>query len=120
MTCGADPGDYYPEDLWEIEIDQNQTSSSTNGDNGVLYRCGILPHSRRPYDEAIHPFATLDLLEQTALRSALLWAAASPKAELAPVHHLGGALIRSIVGHFKCNLRRIVDYPKSLGATGQS
>ncbi|MCT0248304.1 glutathione S-transferase family protein [Synechococcus sp. CS-205] len=104
----AAPGDYYPEDLWD-EIDQLNQLIYDTVNNGV-YRCGFAT-SQEAYDEAIQPlFATLDLLEQRLADQPYLLGGRLTEADW----RLFTTLVRFdpvYVGHFKCNLRRIVDYP---------
>jgi glutathionyl-hydroquinone reductase len=105
---GAAPGDYYPENLWD-EIDRLNQLIYDTVNNGV-YRCGFAT-SQEAYDEAIQPlFATLDLLEERLADQPYLLGSRLTEADW----RLFTTLVRFdavYVGHFKCNLRRIVDYP---------
>ncbi len=105
---GATPGDYYPENLWD-EIDRLNQLIYDTVNNGV-YRCGFAT-SQEAYDEAIQPlFATLDLLEQRLMDQPYLLGSHITEADW----RLFTTLVRFdavYVGHFKCNLRRIIDYP---------
>jgi putative glutathione S-transferase len=77
--------------------------------NNGVYRAGFAP-TQEDYDEAVHPlFATLDRLdERLASRRYLVgdrhtladWRLFTTLVRFDPVY----------AGHFKCNLRRIVDY----------
>ncbi len=105
---GATPGDYYPENLWD-EIDRLNQLIYDTVNNGV-YRCGFAT-SQEAYDEAIQPlFDTLDLLEQRLTDQSYLFGSHITEADW----RLFTTLVRFdavYVGHFKCNLRRIIDYP---------
>jgi len=105
---GAAPGDYYPAALRdEIEVVNRRVYETVN--NGV-YRCGFAT-SQAAYDEAIGPlFETLDWLEsRLATRRYVCgdrlteadWRLFTTLVRFDPVYH----------GHFKCNVRRLVDYP---------
>jgi putative glutathione S-transferase len=107
-AVGATPGDYYPEALRpEIEALNQRIYDTVN--NGV-YRCGFAT-SQSAYDEAIGPlFATLDVLEQRLADQPYLLGSTLTEADW----RLFTTLVRFdavYVGHFKCNLRRLVDYP---------
>jgi putative glutathione S-transferase len=105
---GAVPGDDYPEPLrQEIDVINQRVYETLN--NGV-YRCGFAT-SQAAYDEAVYPlFETLDWLEDLLGRRRYLAGDALTEADVRlfttlvrfdPVYH----------GHFKCNLRRLVDLP---------
>jgi len=105
---GAKPGDYYPEDLRaEIDVVNKRVYDTLN--NGV-YKAGFAG-SQDAYDEAVVPlFETLDWLEGKLSRSRYLvgdrlteadWRLFTTLLRFDPVYHT----------HFKCNLRRLVDYP---------
>jgi glutathionyl-hydroquinone reductase len=102
------PGDYYPEALWE-EIDRINQRIYDTVNNGV-YRCGFAT-SQEAYDEAIQPlFASLDELELRLAEQPYLLGSRLTEADW----RLFTTLVRFdpvYVGHFKCNLRRIADYP---------
>jgi len=105
---GAKDGDYYPENLrGEIDAINERVYHSVN--NGV-YKCGFAT-SQQAYNEAIVPlFETLDWLEE--LLSTRKYVAGDQITEAD--WRLFTTLIRFdpvYVGHFKCNKRRIVDYP---------
>ncbi len=102
------PGDYYPEDLRnEIDIINHRVYETVN--NGV-YKCGFST-SQAAYEEAIFPlFESLDWLEELLKDRTYLLGNRLTEADW----RLFTTLIRFdpvYVGHFKCNLRRIVDYP---------
>ncbi len=105
---GAKPGDYYPEALRE-EIDQLNHKIYHTVNNGV-YKAGFAT-SQQAYEEALHPlFATLDELEQRLATQRYLLGKQLTEADW----RLFTTLIRFdavYVGHFKCNLKRIIDYP---------
>jgi glutathionyl-hydroquinone reductase len=105
---GAKPGDYYPVALRE-EIDPINARVYDTLNNGV-YKAGFAT-SQSAYEEAIGPlFATLDWLEQRLATRRFLLGDALTEADI----RLFTTLIRFdavYVGHFKCNMRRIADYP---------
>jgi len=100
--------DYYPPAL-RAEIDRINDLVYGNVNNGV-YRAGFAT-TQAAYDEAFAAlFATLDRLEQQLSRQRYLAGAVITEADW----RLFTTLIRFdavYYGHFKCNLRRIVDYP---------
>ena len=100
--------DYYPDDL-AAEIDAVNEVIYQTLNNGV-YRCGFAS-SQEAYDEAVTAlFATLDDLEDRLGAQRYLAGARISEADW----RLFPTLIRFdavYVGHFKCNIRRIVDYP---------
>ncbi|WP_315703351.1 MULTISPECIES: glutathione S-transferase family protein [unclassified Bradyrhizobium] len=105
---GATPGDYYPQAL-RGEIDAINARIYDTLNNGV-YKCGFAT-TQGAYDEAIAPlFATLDWLEDRLSTRRFLLGDRLTEADI----RLFTTLIRFdavYVGHFKCNLRRIADYP---------
>jgi len=105
---GAAQGDYYPEHL-RSEIDALNGRIYTTVNNGV-YRCGFAT-TQAAYEEAITSlFDTLDWLEDILSRKRYLTGAQITEADW----RLFTTLIRFdpvYVGHFKCNIRRIADYP---------
>ncbi len=105
---GARPGDYYPAPL-RAEIESVNTRVYETLNNGV-YRCGFA-RTQEAYDAAIHPlFDTLDWLEARLGRQPFLCGERITEADW----RLWTTLIRFDAvyhGHFKCNLRRIADYP---------
>jgi putative glutathione S-transferase len=100
--------DYYPEPL-RAEIDAINEVVYANVNNGV-YRSGFAT-TQEAYDEAFDGlFATLDRLERRLCGQRYLVGNRLTEADW----RLFTTLIRFdavYVGHFKCNLRRIVDYP---------
>ncbi|MBP0000887.1 MAG: glutathione S-transferase family protein [Cyanobacteria bacterium SID2] len=104
----AKPGDYYPESLRdEIQTLNDRIYDTVN--NGV-YKCGFST-TQEAYEEAIKPlFDTLDWLEQRLSTQRYLTGDLVTEADW----RLFTTLVRFdpvYVGHFKCNVRRIVDYP---------
>jgi putative glutathione S-transferase len=104
--------DLFPRD---IEADHSKLSNFVyeNINNGV-YRAGFATR-QRPYDRACHRlFEALDELEQRLSKSRYLFGDRIVEADL----RLFCTLVRFDVvyhGHFKCNLRRIIDYPNLQG-----
>ena len=100
--------DFYPQDLRE-EIDALNATVYDGVNNGV-YRCGFAT-TQEAYEEAVIPlFETLDALEQRLSRQRYLTGNRITEADW----RLFTTLVRFdpvYVGHFKCNLRRIADYP---------
>jgi len=108
-NIGALAGDYYPE-LLHTEIDAINARIYTTLNNGV-YRAGFAT-TQAAYEEAIVPlFATLDWLEALLSKRRYLLGEALTEADW----RLFTTLIRFdpvYAGHFKCNLRRLADYPR--------
>ena len=106
---GAKPGDYYPADL-RPEIDAVNARVYETFNNGV-YRAGFA-RTQRAYEEAVRPlFATLDWLEERLGRQRWVCGERQTEADW----RLFTTLLRFDLvyyGHFKCNLRRLVDYPR--------
>jgi len=109
---GAKPGDFYPEDL-RGEIDRLNSRIYDNVNNGV-YKAGFAT-TQAAYEEAVHPlFETLDWLDERLGSSRYLFGGRQTEADW----RLFTTLVRFdpvYVGHFKCNLRRIADYPNLSG-----
>ncbi len=107
-ALGASPGDYYPAALRE-EIDAVNERVYDDVNNGV-YKCGFAT-SQQAYDEAIEPlFETLDWLETRLATQPYLVGETLTEADW----RLFTTLIRFdpvYVGHFKCNKKRLIDYP---------
>jgi glutathionyl-hydroquinone reductase len=100
--------DYYPEAL-RGEIDRVNTLVYENINNGV-YRAGFAT-AQEAYEDAFRAvFAALDEIEATLARQRYLAGADITEADwrLFPTIVRFDAVYYS---HFKCNLRRIVDYP---------
>lgn len=100
--------DYCPSDLLpEIEPINARIYDTLN--NGV-YKCGFAT-TQAAYDAAVEPlFDTLDWLEQRLSRQRWLMGNRLTEADV----RLFPTLVRFDAvynGHFKCNRRRIVDYP---------
>ncbi|HZO14289.1 MAG TPA: glutathione S-transferase family protein [Polyangiaceae bacterium] len=106
--------DFYPEAL-RPEIDEMNELVYPNVNDGV-YRCGFAT-TQAAYEEAFdNLFNTLDQLEARLARQRYLcgdriteadWRLFTTLVRFDPVYH----------GHFKCNLRRLVDYPNLWGYT---
>lgn len=105
---GAAPGDFYPEELRE-EIDAINARVYDTVNNGV-YKSGFA-RSQQAYDEAVATlFESLDWLED--ILSSRRWLTGDRLTEAD--WRLFTTLVRFdavYVGHFKCNIRRIADYP---------
>ena len=109
---GATPGDYYPEPLrGEIDALNDRIYDTVN--NGV-YKAGFAT-TQEAYEEAVVPlFDTLDFLETRLSGQRYLAGSAITEADW----RLFTTLVRFdpvYVGHFKCNIRRIADYPNLSG-----
>ena len=105
---GARPGDYYPEEM-RPEIDAVNARIYETVNNGV-YRAGFAT-TQAAYDEAVvQLFETLDWLEDRLSQRRYLCGERITEADW----RLFTTLLRFdavYVGHFKCNLKRLVDYP---------
>ena len=105
---GASGEDYYPGTLRK-HIDELNKRIYETVNNGV-YRCGFAT-TQAAYEAAITPlFDTLDWLESILAKTRYLTGSSITEADW----RLFTTLIRFdpvYVGHFKCNLRRIIDYP---------
>ncbi|MBL4692182.1 MAG: glutathione S-transferase family protein, partial [Magnetovibrio sp.] len=105
---GAKAGDYYPKDL-RPDVDRVNARIYDTVNNGV-YKAGFAT-TQAAYEEALGPlFATLDWLELRLDQHRYLLDNQLTEADW----RLFTTLIRFdcvYVGHFKCNLKRIVDYP---------
>jgi glutathionyl-hydroquinone reductase len=106
--AGARPGDYYPAEL-RGEIDTLNARIYDTVNNGV-YKAGFAT-TQDAYDEAVQPlFDTLDFLDERLASRRYLCGERLTEADW----RLFTTLVRFdavYVGHFKCNLRRIADYP---------
>ncbi len=102
------PADFYPQAL-RAEIDAINKRIYETVNNGV-YRCGFAT-TQEAYEEAFAQlFETLDVIEGRLSTQRYLCGKAVTEADW----RLFPTLIRFdavYVGHFKCNLRRIDDYP---------
>ena len=109
---GARPGDYYPE-AHRSEIDKINDRIYGTVNNGV-YKAGFAT-AQDAYEEAVVPlFETLDWLEGRLGSQRYLTGSAVTEADW----RLFPTLVRFdpvYFGHFKCNLRRIADYPNLSG-----
>ena len=109
---GTRPVDLYPEELRE-EIDAINATVYENVNNGV-YRCGFAT-TQEAYEEAFEAlFGTLDELDERLDTRRYLVGDRITEADW----RLFTTLVRFdpvYVGHFKCNLRRIADYPNLSG-----
>src|SRR5690606_33056508 len=105
---GARPGDYAPAELLP-EIDAINARIYDTVNNGV-YKAGFATR-QEAYEEAVTQlFATLDELEAKLSRQRYLVGERITEADW----RLFTTLVRFdavYYGHFKCNLRRLVDYP---------
>ena len=105
---GARPGDYYPAQHRE-EIDALNARIYETLNNGV-YRAGFAT-TQQAYEAAVYPlFDTLDMLEERLSTRRFLCTEAGPSEA---DWRLLTTLLRFdmvYVGHFKCNLRRLIDY----------
>lgn len=112
--AGALAGDYYPEPL-RAEIDALNARIYPDVNNGV-YRSGFAT-TQEAYEVAVRQlFVALDWLEDRLSRDRFLlggrplecdWRLFTTLVRFDPVY----------VGHFKCNLRRLTDYPNLWGYT---
>ena len=104
----ARSGDYYPAALRE-EIDQINERVYDRVNNGV-YKAGFATR-QQAYEQAVQElFAELDWLEDRLAKQRYLTGEQITEADW----RLFTTLVRFdpvYVGHFKCNLRRIADYP---------
>ena len=107
-TVGATVGDYYPEAL-RSDIDAINSEIYERINNGV-YKAGFAT-SQAAYEEAVEPlFVTLDRLEDLLGKQRYLCGSQITEADW----RLFPTLVRFdpvYVGHFKCNIRRLSDYP---------
>ena len=106
-AMGASPGDYYPKDLRE-DIDALNARIYDTLNNGV-YKAGFAT-TQQAYEEAVVPlFETLDWLEERLTQSRFLCGDRLTEADI----RLFTTLVRFDCvyhGHFKCNIRPLVDY----------
>ena len=111
-TVGALEGDYYPQAL-HSEINDLNTLIYERINNGV-YLSGFAT-TQTAYEEAVLPlFDTLDQLENRLASRRFLtgnqvteadWRLFTTLVRFDPVYH----------GHFKCNLRKLLEYPNLFG-----
>lgn len=100
--------DFYPADLrQEIDAINDRVYDTVN--NGV-YKAGFAT-TQEAYESAVHPlFETLDWLEERLTTNRYLFGSRQTEADW----RLFTTLVRFdpvYVGHFKCNIREIADYP---------
>jgi putative glutathione S-transferase len=111
---GAAGPDFCPESL-RAEIDEINETVYETVNNGV-YRAGFA-RTQEAYEEAVRAlFATLDMLEERLSRQRYLVGDRITEADW----RLFTTLVRFdavYVGHFKCNIRRLADYPALWGYT---
>jgi glutathionyl-hydroquinone reductase len=112
-ALASDPDlDLYPAQLRD-EIDELNARVYETVNNGV-YRAGFA-RSQQAYEDGVYPlFDTLDMLDERLTTSRYLVGSQPTLADW----RLFTTLLRFdpvYVGHFKCNLRRIVDYPSLSG-----
>jgi putative glutathione S-transferase len=113
-ALGAAGDDLYPQ-AQRSEIDELNAVIYDTVNNGV-YKCGFAK-TQEAYEAAFSPlFDTLDRLEQRLARGRYLLGAHATEADW----RLFTTLVRFdavYYSHFKCNLRRIIDYPNMWGYT---
>jgi glutathionyl-hydroquinone reductase len=111
-SVGANGNDYYPTAL-RAEIDEWNAFIYPNVNNGV-YRAGFATTQEAYEEAATAVFAALDKLERQLSMHRYLTGSRLTEADIRlfttlirfdPVYHT----------HFKCNLRRVVDYPNLWG-----
>jgi len=111
-ACGAAPGDFYPANL-RSQIDAWNARIYDTVNNGV-YKAGFAT-TQNAYEAAFTDlFETLDVIEQHLGTQRYLLGDRQTEADW----RLFTTLLRFdpvYVGHFKCNLRRIADYPNMSG-----
>jgi putative glutathione S-transferase len=107
-ALGANDYDYYPPEL-RAQIDPINERVYATVNNGV-YRAGFAT-TQEAYEEAFDDvFATLDYLDERLASRRYLCGAAQTEADW----RLFPTLVRFDVAYhyaFKCNLRRLIDYP---------
>ena len=104
--------DFYPPELRD-EIDRVNALIYDTVNDGV-YRAGFATSQRAYEDAAYRVFETLDLLEERLSKRRFLFGSTPVETDW----RLFVTLIRFdavYYGHFKCNLRRIIDYPNLWG-----
>ncbi|WP_458094720.1 glutathione S-transferase family protein [Roseomonas sp. WA12] len=105
---GATPNDHLPEEL-RAEIDALNATVYDTVNNGV-YKAGFAT-TQQAYEDAVRPlFETLDTLDARLSTQRYLLGERLTEADI----RLFTTLVRFDLvyhGHFKCNLRRIADYP---------
>lgn len=107
-SLGASAADFYPRPLRD-EIDRINEEVYDTVNNGV-YKAGFATSQEAYEDAFIRLFRTLDKLDRRLTRQRYLAGDRLTEADW----RLFTTLVRFdpvYVGHFKCNLRRLVDYP---------
>ncbi|NVJ98919.1 MAG: glutathione S-transferase family protein [Alphaproteobacteria bacterium] len=108
-ALGANEGDFYPKAL-QPQIDALNGRIYDTVNNGV-YKAGFAT-TQRAYEDALVPlFDTLDWLEARLAENRYLAGDRFTEADI----RLFTTLVRFdpvYVGHFKCNLKRIADFPE--------
>ena len=111
-AAGAQAGDFYPAPLREAIDALNQRIYTTVNDG--VYKAGFAT-SQQAYEGAVGPlFETLDWLEERLAARRYLCGDALTEADI----RLLVTLLRFDLvyhGHFKCNVRRLADYPNLSG-----
>ena len=111
---GATPGDYYPAEL-RAAIDEVNADVYAHINNGV-YRAGFAT-TQSAYEQAVGElFEALERMETRLLRQRYLVGERLTEADW----RLFTTLVRfdaAYHGHFKCNLKRLVDFPALWGFT---
>src|SRR5690606_34120282 len=111
---GAASGDYYPKEL-RGDIDEINDHVYSNINNGV-YRAGFAT-TQDAYEQAVAElFDALEKVERRLLKQRYLAGAVLTEADW----RLFTTLLRFdpvYYGHFKCNLKRLVDFPALWGFT---
>jgi len=105
---GARPGDYYPESL-RAEIDPINMRIYDTVNNGV-YKAGFAGTQEAYEGAVVALFQTLDWLEEHLQNRRFLVGEKATEADW----RLFTTLVRFdavYYGHFKCNIRRLIDYP---------
>ncbi|WP_018700344.1 glutathione S-transferase family protein [Amorphus coralli] len=107
-AVGAQPGDFYPEPLRaEIDAVNDRVYSTVN--NGV-YKAGFATRQQAHEEAVTELFESLDWIEERLAQHRFLVGDRLTEADIRlfttlvrfdPVYH----------GHFKCNVRRLADYP---------
>jgi putative glutathione S-transferase len=104
--------DFYPEDV-RAEIDALNDTIYDTVNNGV-YKAGFATTQEAYEENVLALFRTLDMLEKRLATRRYLFGNRQTEADW----RLFTTLIRFdpvYVGHFKCNIRRIADYPNLSG-----
>ena len=112
INLAADTLDYYPTELWtDIEAWNVRIYETVN--NGV-YKAGFAATQQTYEDAAIAVFNTLDAIEHQLSKTRYLLGDILTEADW----RLFPTLVRFDVAYysaFKCNLRRLIDYPNLWG-----